>query len=64
MLISQHVATSPMFPLEAYSVLSPATLHIYDFSMQNSRLFINIFNSRGPRIDPCGTPDEVKCQSL
>ena len=56
---SKHVATSPMFSPEAYSVLSSAKLHIPDFSMHNRRSFIYMLNSRGPRIESYDTPDEI-----
>ena len=56
---SQHVATFPMFSPEAYNVFSSAKLHIYDFSMQNTRL-----KSSDPVMESCGTPDDTRSQSL
>ena len=53
-----------MFSPEAYNVLSSAKLHISDFSMQRVRSFRNILNSKGPRIEPCGTLDETQRRSL
>ena len=43
------------FPHE-YIVLSSAKLQISDFSMKKKISLMNILNSRGPNIEPCGTP--------
>ena len=64
MSTSKHVTTSPMLSPEAYNVLSSAKLHVFDFSVQNIRSFRNILNSKVPRIEPCGTPNETQRQSL
>ena len=64
MSASKHFATSPMFSPEAYNILPSAKLHIVYFSIHNIRSFINILNNKGPRIEPCGIPDEIKCRSL
>ena len=43
------------FPHE-YIVLSSAKLQISDFSMKKKISLMNILNSRGPNIEPCGIP--------
>ena len=47
-----------------YRVLSPAKLHISDFSIKKNISFMNTLNGSGPNIDPCEIPRKTSDQLL
>ena len=55
--------TFSRFLLQLYSVLS-AKLQTFDFVIKKNKSLTNILNSRGPRIEHCGTPVLISYHEL
>ena len=56
--IKSSVILGRSFP-HKYTVLSSARLQISDFSVKKKISLMNILNSSGPNIEPCGIPQQI-----
>ena len=52
-----------MLLLATYNTVSSGYLMMREFLRTSTRLFAKIMNNKGPKMDPCGTPQASKPDS-